>query len=365
MIKNKYKFVHIVPSGSIIHISWVVKMINEQGLSDEHCFIMAKENVYNANIMYKNVFFEQDLNSNLSLLREYMKNADYVIMHGMVLSVLQLYRLPKLLLKKVIWVVWGSDIYLVKEKNTTFKSFLKNIYRDITFKLKIHRIKNIRGIGFGFKYDSLIVNRLFGNKVNFYNMPYFQQDFNRSEHSDNTAPIKIMIGHSAFPFLNHIEMLKKLQTYRDENICVSLVLAYGHAVYKETVLKTALELFGSDKVEIIDKTLSYDDYVEYIKTIDIAVLDFTHQSALGNFYLLNYFGKKMYLNEQGILYKCCTIEGIKTYKTSQIGLISFQDFVEPVDELSRRMMREFAAYYYDEAVATNNWLLSFGGIKNE
>jgi hypothetical protein len=143
------------------------------------------------------------------------------------------------------------------------------------------------------------------------------------------------------------------------------VLSYGSKEYANMVIDKAVRIFGEEKVEVIKDPMPYDDYVEYINTVDIAILDYQHQSALGNFYLLSLFGKKIYLNDDGILMLCTVMEGGKPNYVSDIGIESYEEFVKPLSSKESEVMRKFAEYYFDEEIAVQNWKYSFEGIKRK
>lgn len=79
--------------------------------------------------------------------------------------------------------------------------------------------------------------------------------------------------------------------YKNEDIKIVLPLSYGDISYAETIETYARTLYG-DKVLILRENLGFLDYVKLIKTIDIAIFDYKHQSALGNIMLLLLWGKK-------------------------------------------------------------------------
>ena len=56
-------------------------------------------------------------------------------------------------------------------------------------------------------------------------------DVNKAPKIDD--PIRNMVDHSAYEYLHHIDILDKLVVYKNENIIISLVLAYGNKAYAE------------------------------------------------------------------------------------------------------------------------------------
>ena len=302
-------------------------------------------------------------------MKTVFQNADLVIIHSMNMSVFQLMLIPKPKLKKAIWVVWGHDLYL-REGEKSFRGNLRQILNSVSWKIKCQRIKHFNGIGIGFRYDAFRIIECFGNRMHIYNMPYCSLEQNvlvrNYKHKEQKNDIvKIMVGHSAYPFMNHIEILKRLSCYRNKKILISLVLAYGRKEYANKVIQYAYSLFEEEQIEIISESMSYASYLDYINSVHIAVLDQKHQSALGNFYLLTYFGKKIFVNANGLLKKASILEGFQTYDSSLIGELSFEEFSEPCTEQCKMNMRRFAAYFYDDATCIQNWKMSLEeGLRN-
>lgn len=362
ILRMKNKIIHIMSSDTSIHNRNIVKMINESSkfIPSRHAFYFMFEGENDELRKYGNCFYNRNVDS-VSKLIQFLDEADILIMHGLNIQWWLLYFIPRKKLKKMVWVVWGHDLYIIESKNK-----LINYLKEIRWKLFCFRLKKIRAVGIGFKYDSLRIHESLRN-VEILNMPYFQGDL--SDYSQYQESIKsnhatkIMVGHASFEYLNHLEILEKLSKYKNENIIISLVLVYGPSGYAETVINKAISLFGMKKVEIIDKKMPYEQYVQYLKTVDIAILDYKHQAALGNFYLLCLFGKKMYLHKKGILKQCLILEGAKTFSTDCIGKISFDTFIEPVDDHSKKIMRKFAEYYFDKATAESNWLSSLSELE--
>ena len=141
-------------------------------------------------------------------------------------------------------------------------------------------------------------------------------------------PLNILLGHSGFPNDNHISVLKKLKKYADQNICVHIVLSYGDAGYIEKVKQYAVETLGG-KANIISERMPYDEYLEMLSKIDVAVLDGTKSYALGNLGALLFLEKKMVLNIKGVLKEAFDVDGIPYITTEDIGALSFEDFARP------------------------------------
>ena len=65
-----------------------------------------------------------------------------------------------------------------------------------------------------------------------------------------------------------------------------------------------------------------------LSTVDTCILDYTHQSALGNINLLLGMNKKLYLNDSGIIKTAMILEGIESSNVNDIEKMSFIEFTD-------------------------------------
>ena len=171
-----------------------------------------------------------------------------------------------------------------------------------------------------------------------------------------------MIGHCAYQFLRHIEIMDLLKKYKDENLLISLVLSYGDMEYARKVEEYAIQTFGNDKVEIIRKLMSPMEYIEYLNTVDICILDYKHQAALGNFWRLLYLEKKIFLNKDGILKLFANFEGAETYCVENIKNMNFEQFTKRLND--PQSCKKSVEFYIDENNILNMWKNSINELEN-
>lgn len=361
-----YKIIHIMPHESILYNGGIIKMINDNPnifKQEDHLFVIANQRVYEEYKDYSNVKLEQRICSNVKILEKYIKESKYVFLHSNPIKTHNLLRLKRKNLSKIIWCIWGHDLYENRlEIKTTYqkiRKFIVNIIKFIPNKIRKSKIKQFYAIGIGFQYDAIEVKRKYGNDMRIVMAPYGYKKENKKiidKIIEQTSPkeyIRIMVGHSAFPFLNHITILKQLAKYKDENIRISLVLAYGSRDYAKIVKETAIQLFEPDKLEIIENMMSQEEYIHYLSTVDICILDYKHQAALGNIYMLLYMGKKLYLNENGIIKLFTTLEGIENYNVTDIEKMAFEEFSKPIRDIKHG--KEFAEFHIDEKNYIKLW----------
>lgn len=335
------KYVHIMPHGNAEHNGSVINLINDtdnQFNHEEHMFVILKENVYNSFANYDNTVFWNG--STVDALNEYENKCDYIFLHSLSLGFKDYIKLKKNTVRKIIWIVWSFDLYMNEIKVHSVKDILRKCRQKAYFLQKKHYVRMFNGIGIGFKYDAFEIIRRYGADVNIYKLPYgyvkhnmkrLEQAVNMqggsADDNDENKPVRIMIGHSAYRFLNHMEIMDKLKKFKDENILISLVLSYGDKEYAEEVKAKAKREWG-DKAEIIDTYMNQEQYIKYLNSVDIAVIDYPHQIALGNIHKLMFLGKKIFLSKDGFLKKVYMLEGIKTFNVSDIPHMSFMEFID-------------------------------------
>lgn len=299
--------------------------------------------------------------------REYI-NYDYIFIHAMNFSCKQLLKLNKKVYKKIIWCVWGHDLYFNNECNNIVSKSREKIKKKIIKYL----LESIYAVGIGFGYDSIEVRKIVGDKPKIKFLPYgyekgaiekYQKVFNKIKQNSNEC--KIMIGHSGFEFLNHIEILKKLLKYKDEKIIISLVFSYGENSHMESVKKFVFDNFDSKKIEIINNMMNDEEYMNYLNTVDIAIFDFKHQAALGNMWKLSYLGKKIYLNDDGILKMAFDLEGLDSYNISEISSMNFNEFSRTIEHDEKIKLHRYGERYLNENNVKNAWKKMFKNLENE
>lgn len=346
----------------------IIKLINENPLDfnmKDHLFIMTSISKYKELKHYSNVKYEpQILKNQYRKFLRYASFTDYIFMHSLPLSLTQMMLLKKNVASKIVWCIWGHDLYgkKLKLKGLSIYRKLRRIaYRFLFNLIYVNRVKQFYAIGIGFKYDALEIRRLYDDVqivMTPYGFGYPKAEVDKAicEYKNNEiekhSKSKIMIGHSSYSFLKHEEILNKLLKYKGDNISITIPLSYGDKNYGANIEKIAKQLF-EEKVQIVKEYMSLTDYVKYLMSVDIAIFDYEHQSALGNIFLLLYLGKKVYLSNQGIIHWAMRAEGIKIYNAHDIGSVPI-DVLEAGHGLDERAVM-YSGYYLDEKNIIELW----------
>lgn len=226
------------------------------------------------------------------------------------------------------------------------------------------KIRQFKAIDIGLKYDSFKIQTKLGGSMKILQTPYFFGGVNlellnkvKTVNKTSNKKIRIMVGHSAFPFLSHKEVLNKLQKYKKGNFLISLVVSYGNENYRNEIIAYGESIFG-DKIEIVNDFMLIEDYLYFLNTLDIAVFDHVHQSALDNIFYLLYLNKKLVSNKNGIIAQALDLEKIEFNTTEELGIISLVDILSDDDDYNENGMK-FASQHLDTEIIQGKWKDTF------
>lgn len=351
-ILENVKYLHILWHNELKFSRCIIKLIidSPEIFDDkEHLFISPHKEVIEGVRDLKEINYVPEN----KLLSKYSKEAKWIFIHSLDMNILQVCFIRRSIAKKIIWRTWGHDMLPVNPKNHFY--WLKKVI----FEIYKRKVRQFYGIGVANDIDVYHVENMFG-KVRMFIIPYtFQADMRKnlnrieeqiSEEAGRKQEIRILVGHSGFREEGHIEILRKLKRYIDYNIKVVLVLSYGHDEYIETVKKQAVEIFSEypKKLEIVEKFMEYWEYTKFLANMDIAIFNQPYSSALGNLGVLLYFGKKIYLNPDGDIYKSFERNGLECFSCDEIGRSDYKEFVSPV--LHKEKYKGFSSLRDEEEI---------------
>lgn len=242
-----------------------------------------------------------------------------IIIHGLneAATILLLFFMPWNL-KKCYWFSWGDDIYKeLRPKNLKLRVlffFKKKVIQGFgcivveidgefekiksTFDTKKRRIKS-------FKYPS-----------NIFSLPKTETESNTSKR------LCLLIGNSADPSNNHEEVFKQIQkiivnTKKDVEILCPL--SYGNKLYAQKINERGEQYFGSRFIPITE-FMAYEEYVNLLEKVDIAIFNHKRQQAMGNIVNLLGMGKKVYIRREITSWDFFKQLDIQVYSSNNIDL---------------------------------------------
>lgn len=239
------------------------------------------------------------------------------------------------LLKKSYWVIWGGDLYAFNNLRTSFKEKIKEF-------IKSRVICNIGNLITYIEGDVKLARKWYRvrgewHKCNMYISNTYDDSIYSSKLHDT---VHVLVGNSASPSNNHIEIFEKLKPYLNSNIKIFCPLSYGDKNYAKTVEEIGDSIFG-DKFISITKFMENEIYYEFLSNIDIAIFNHDRQQGMGNVITLLGMGKKVYLRNQTTPYLMLKNAGIKVYSNSYINidLISEKESVHNNKEIKKQFSR--------------------------
>lgn len=297
------KFLHLFIN-NIISFNYI-KFINKNFDENNHTFIFENLGDSDTEIrILKNVkeLYEGSSKTKIGKMLEYyhyfiffskeIKKYDRLYIHGLFSKKMVIFLfLFKKNLNKVNWVVWGGDLHSCENRR-------KEIIHKFYYRIEDYVKKNISFISTLVPGDYELAKQFYNVRGKYCKAIYPAEiNFNKIENlkEKKSKEIFIQIGNSGNPSNNHFEILESLKKFRNKDIKIYAILSYaGSKEYINKVIKYGDFIFGNKFIPIINFMFG-DEYWQYLKSIDILVLNHHRQQGLGNIERLSYLEKKIYL----------------------------------------------------------------------
>ncbi len=318
---------HLIPNEKFTEP--YIDFVNENFIKSEHLFLILGKGIGVKIKPRNNVIEIEKIYKNIKFIINQMYKSKKIIIHGLFSPhlVILLFFQPWLL-RKCYWVVWGGDLYYYKKERTNIKSHMYEFFRKYV-------IKNMSGIITHIKGDYELAKRWYGTKGTYYYSFMYPSNLYKAYEISNIEKennkIYIQIGNSADPSNNHIEVLKKLEKYKDENIEIICPLSYGNIGYRDNIIREGNRIFGKKFIPLID-FLPFDEYLELLAKTDIAIFNHRRQQAMGNISTLLGLGKKVYIRNDITTWQFCAEHGFNVYSSNG-------DFADIFDKMDENIMK--------------------------
>ena len=334
---NENKILHIMILDKFL--APFINFVDEHfGRKNHHyVFITSEKYEFGLTPEHKVEFLHTDDDIFITLL-EYMKVAKKIILHGLWRDKVDiLLYFNQELLKKCFWVMWGGDFYF-PEKQTWFR----------------HQIIKEMGYCIPVTYDDYLYIESYYNSFAEYckviNYPRsIKVDNFQIINKENTNQKRILVGNSATPTNQHTEIFNKLTKFK--NIDVLVPLSYGDIMYKQEIIKVGDELFANRFYPLVE-LMEYNDYLNFLNSIDIAIFNHNRQQAVGNIILLLSIGKTIYLSKSNNAYNMLKNLNITFKNISEIDddikEISFDDKINNQKIIIENYSEEKAVLQWSE-----------------
>lgn len=355
-MEYKYKYLHICPPSTRMLKNYATMLQKYFNIEDHHFLCRVQSNGGDGfTVLTKNVKNFNDLGKGklrkFFALRRELSQAQTIVIHGFMFPLPWLLFLffHKKFLNRAVWVIWGVDLYNYhREKGNRLISRVINYMED-----EVRRAVKTPVIVFPTDYP--VYRKIFGDD----GKPVMcaplgtpdavfdewdelikkrQEVYDKYFGGDRNSPGReksIQVGHNAFPFNKHGEILTQLERFKNEKMKITLPLSYGNdygdtnSNYIANIEGLIKNLSMTNVCRILKTLMPKSKYFEFLAAVDVAILNADRQNALGNILPLLYMGKKIYLSERNPLYKFFRDEGFEIHNTGDIYNISYEEFIEP------------------------------------
>jgi len=281
--------------------------------------------------------------ANLAMLRP-LFHSKKIIIHSMASPFLlvYLYLFPRLI-KKTFWVIWGKDLYFYKTLER------KHIHHEVYEFFRRRVLRKIPHIITFLDGDYELAKEWYGSTAKLHKCFMYPSNL----YQDSPTPIKdddltvILVGNSADPSNNHLEIFSRLESFKDENIKLITPLSYGDEKYAKIISKEGKEIFGNKFIPI-NSFIPPDEYLSLLSSVDIGLFAHKRQQAMGNITTLLGMGKKVYMRND--------ISSWGLFKTMGVNVYDINEFdIKQLSETEKSVNIEKIKAYFSEDELIKQW----------
>lgn len=346
LVKAKIKYLHVLNVNEPKFSLWIVKQVkNKQYFHEsEWGYVTPYKKLYELLLENgaKNVFLEEN---SKTIIDEYAPFVDILFLHAWD-DRISIFNIKKSSLKKCVWRTWGHDVYpFVKNNGRSIKTLKHNILAYLRRK----KAKKCLTFAIANIVDEVKMKSVFGKEVELFRYSYTSLDASKIvfEPIKQSKEKRILIGHSMYPSEHHLDVLETLKQFKNEDVKITLISIYGFDEYEKMVLSKATEIFG-DKVENITERKPLESYLQFLNTVDVAILSDKSSSALGTLTWLAKLHKKVYVYGDGDLAKGINHAGCMVNRIEDIKNQSFEEFISYDVEQCMKMQDDFGKVSTEE-----------------
>jgi dTDP-N-acetylfucosamine:lipid II N-acetylfucosaminyltransferase len=314
--------------GTILHLfHWDKKfappfrdLIHEHFADGRHKFVVYGDVEPDALPASADTVVYRSLLKNFSSLSRAMHRAEKIILHGLFNHhMFYILALQPWLLKKCCWVIWGGDLYFHEAEPKSLGWKKVEVFRSFVIKRLGHFLTYVPG-------DYELAKQWYGAKGQYHECLMYPSNVYNGHAVKTTqhSTINIQIGNSADPSNNHLEVLERLMPYRDQDIAIYVPLSYGNKDHAAAVIKAGTEMFGKKFIPLTE-FMPFDQYLEFLGNIDIAIFNHKRQQAMGNAIALLGLGKKVYMRNDVTSRSMFAEIGVKIFDISEIDIAPLSD----------------------------------------
>ncbi len=303
---------------------------------------------------------EQNHHTLTKILNE-INNYDLVVFHGLDDFRCQIVKHAGKNVK-ILWSFWGYEIYNFKQYYTrsiygerTLKRF-KHIIRKKSgswhirqkrnFESQLRKfnrfraIKKIRFFAFPFKEEYEFLNKLKILNSRYVRFTYYPLEHIVRDHvSTFVSGTGILVGNSATPSNNHLEVFLKLKDLPVGNRKIIVPLSYGINEYRDEILKLKNEFFP-ENMEPLTDFYNLQDYNKIINSCSVFIMNSYRQQGIGNTFAMLWMGARVYLDERNTTYSYLKRINCSVFSITQDLVPGNASVFEPLDKADLERNRE-------------------------
>jgi len=274
-----------------------------------------------------------------------------IMLHGLfVPNLVRLLSWQPWLLKKCYWVMWGGDLYCYRNERRGVRAFVYELNRHIVIKYCGNLVTYVPG-------DVELARKWYGAKGKYHECLMYPSNLYKSYElpikQGNT--INFLAGNSGNPSNHHFELFDKLDAYKNRDIKIYCPLSYGDPSYIQSVVRKGNEMFGERFIPLLE-LLPFNEYLDILGEVDIAVFNHNRQQAMGNIITLLGLGKTVYMRSNVSSYTFFSEIGVSVFDFAYFRL-------ECLPEKQPYSNRERIKDYFSEEKLIRQYLLIFENEK--
>ncbi|WP_405242572.1 TDP-N-acetylfucosamine:lipid II N-acetylfucosaminyltransferase [Lentisalinibacter salinarum] len=179
--------------------------------------------------------------------------------------------------------------------------------------------------------DYLALRAAFGDRAppNYAQINYVTAEDSFAAQAEAPTSDDILVGNSASPTNNHLEVLEILANLQLGHRRVVVPLSYGRSDYREAIVAAGERLLGENFIPIV-KYMPLEHYRALLGRCSIAIMNHYRQQAVGNIGALIYSGAKVFMDQRSTVYQFLRERGAAVFTIEQIQREGIARAFEPL-----------------------------------
>lgn len=251
-----------------------------------------------------------------------LNKSDKIILHGLFEpKVILILFMQPWLLKKCYWFIWGEDLYSYKYGPKSIKNRAREFFKSSIISSFGYLVTCIHE-------DYLLAKKWYGAKGEYLESMLYPSNVFSPRNIENKAQLctNIMVGNSADPVNNHLDVFEMLLQFDLTNVKIYCPLSYGCKINAKEVTDVGKKMFG-DKFFAITELMEAEEYFSFLSEIDIVIFNHSYQQAMGNTITLLGFGKKVFMRNSVTPYSFFKNKLIEVFDIKSLDLKPLADDV--------------------------------------